>query len=398
MHVAQVFDMLREAGIEVRTFSADDLLVPRLTPWRYINNSAARRGLRRTLNDFQPDVVHLHNFYHLLSPGILAELRDWRRTHQGRIVMTAHDYHLACPNSGGRFLINGRMVPADPARLDALGYLLSRRWDHRSQAHGALKLVQHLWSYRVRRLHRIIDVVICPSRFMERLIERTGIATAHVPHPVHLGDEQCGVRDRSSGCLRMIFAGRIEPEKGLAEFLELLPEGFAGDLTMIGQGSEMARCREIVQRRGLADRVLFTGRLSHDEAMASIAAAHVLVLPSLWWENCPLVLLEALAVGTSILVSSLGAMPELVQEAHTGFTFVPGDRASLESALQAIIAAHAAGSLNQFNVSSLLHERSADRYAKRLLEAYGQRPAFESLQPVGGSMAALDMETIRPCP
>ena len=91
----------RRHGFTTGTFTSADLGPAPLTPWRYIDNATARQALADKLTAFRPDVVHLHNFYHVLSPGILAALAEFKRRFPLRVVMTAHDYHLACPNSGG---------------------------------------------------------------------------------------------------------------------------------------------------------------------------------------------------------------------------------------------------------------------------------------------------------
>ena len=99
-----------------------------------------------------------------------------------RIVMTAHDYHLVCPNSGGNWFRNGPHL-ADVDRLHSWRYLLTRRWDHRGRAHSSLKLLQHVWHYRLHDRRRTIDMVICTCRFLQDLVARLGIPAMHVANP-----------------------------------------------------------------------------------------------------------------------------------------------------------------------------------------------------------------------
>jgi len=135
---------LTDAGCEVTIITADRIGLPR-TPLAYIDSRHARRALAARLAEFEPGVVHLHNIYHLFSPGILATLGRWKRADPTRrVVATLHDYHIVCPNAGLRCFPRGRPagVAADPARLASLGYLLTQRWDHRGAAHGLLKLAR----------------------------------------------------------------------------------------------------------------------------------------------------------------------------------------------------------------------------------------------------------------
>ncbi len=361
--------LLRGRGIEVDVFTGDDVPSMRRTPLGYIDSRRARRALKARLDRFRPDVVHLHNFYHLLSPGILETIAAHRQHHPVRVIMTAHDFHLVCPSSGMLHVRRGDPRPADADRLGDTGYLLTRRWDERGMTHSMLKLAQHIWNYRLHRRRGIIDCVICPSRFLEGVLSKFDLPTVFVPHPVpepHRGD------GRPTGELRLVFAGRVGPEKGLVTLLEALPAAFPGRLTIVGDGPQLERCRAVTRRRGLEAIVELTGRLSHDDTMAVVGRSHVLVLPSVCYENHPLSLLEALAAGTNILVSDLGGMREIVADAGVGFVFDPRDPRSLRQALARIVDAFRDGTLNGFDVSGFLRQRGTEAYVDRLVETFGR--------------------------
>jgi glycosyltransferase involved in cell wall biosynthesis len=354
--------LLRDRGFEVEVFTSEDVPGHQRNAFGYIDSPRCRRALDAAVRRFEPDVVHLHNFYHELSPGVLAALRG------RRVVMTAHDYHLACPNAGlYRFRGGGldRLEPDTPPR----GKLI-RRWDHRGRAYSMLKGLQHTWNYDLRRRQREIDIVICPSRFMESVLASRGLNTRFIPHPLQPPAAPTGREETRPDRLHLVFAGRIELEKGLVPFLECLPYEIDGRLTIVGAGSSLDACREVCRRRDLDDLVEFTGPLPHDRTLRHIRRSHVLVLPSLWYENAPLSLLEALACGTNILTSDLGGMRETVTTAGVGFTMTAGDRASVEAALERIAAAHADGTLNDFDVSDLLASRSEQAYTDALIELY----------------------------
>jgi len=334
-----------------------------------VDNPLARRALAAKLRSFRPDVVHLHNYYHVLSPGILATLGEFKKRHPLRVVMTAHDYHLICPNAGGswfRWLTRAR-ESVDEARVKSLPSLMAHRWDERTYLHSLLKLAQHTWNYRWHQRRDVIDLVICPSRFLQVMLAATGLATIWLPHPVPVLPKAPVER---SGPLHLAFAGRLEPEKGLDDFLRLLPTDFDARLTIVGEGAEMARCQATSAERGWTDRVRFTGRLSHPETLAKIAASHVLVQPSRVLETYGLTLIEALAQGTNILAVNRGAAPEIVETTGIGFLFEPDDPASLAKQLRAIRAQFDAGTLNRFAIASFLDERSEARYLDALLRIY----------------------------
>ncbi len=364
----QTMALLREAGVIVEAFTCADLADARLTPFRYISNRQAQEALAAKLAVFRPDVVHLHNYYHLLSPGILATLADFQRVRPPRVVMTAHDYHLVSPNSGGSWFHGwtGRREDVEPGRLP-WGRLLARRWDERSLFHSFLKTVQHVWSYRWHRRERVIDLVMCPSRFVERMMASTGLTTCLLPHPLPPLPTTAPQR---AGRLRLVFAGRIEPEKGLNEFLQMLPADFDAAFTIIGAGSAREQCQATCAARQWTERVEFVGRLPHAETLARIAGAHVLVQPSRVLETYGLTLIEALSQGTNVLAANRGAAREIIEETGVGFLYEPDDAASLGAQLQAICQRYRAGTLNRFDISAFLDERSKARYLERLLAAY----------------------------
>jgi glycosyltransferase involved in cell wall biosynthesis len=370
--MTRTVELLRTAGWDARTFTQADLPNSRLTALRYLNNRVARRALRKTLDEFAPDVVHLHNYYHVLSPGVLGELGRYKKRIGVRVVMYAHDYHLVCPNSGANWYQHGRAELADFERCGSWGYLLGRRWDHRGRLYSSLKLAQHILAYRIRDRRRVIDLVLCPSRFMRSAIERSGRPTVHLPYPNPPTEPQRATRPAQ---LTFIFAGRIEPEKGLVLFLDLLPKDFAGRFLIVGDGIDRPAAEGICRGRGLGDRVEFLGRRPHAETMTLIAGSHVLVLPSRWYENYPLSMLEALALGTNLLVADRGGMLEIVEDAGVGYRFTPDDAVSVAEQLRRIAAAHADGTLNRFDTTEFLTSRNESSYLRRLLQLYTGEPA-----------------------
>lgn len=365
--MSRTVELLRTRGWDARTFSSDDLPDPRLTPWRYIDNYPARRALRAELHRFCPDVVHLHNFYHLLSPGSLAELRRYRRVSNARIVMTAHDYHLVCPNAGGTWFQNGEPTGADFEQVSKPGYLFTKSWDHRGRGHAFLKLAQHVWNYRFNRRSRVIDLVICPSRFLQSAVARLRVPTVWVPNASPAPPTISACRPDQ---LTLVFAGRLEPEKGIFRFVEMLPGDFAGRLVIVGDGVDRPRLERLIRDRNIAHQVELTGRLPHAEAIKQIASAHVLVLPSRWDENYPLSIAEALAMQTNVLVTDRGGMREIVLDAGVGYRFVQDNAESVRVQLHAIYVAHRGGQLNAFDVTKLMQQRNESNYIDAIERAY----------------------------
>lgn len=333
--------LLREAGHVVRVLSGEDCGGPP-GPIGYVHNRRACRAVRRAIADLDPDVVHAHNVYHVLSPAVLgtvAAIRDASeaagRGRRPRLVMTAHDFHLVCPNSGCcSFPRGGRRIedPADWHRWSPAMALraMRTRWDHRSAWRSWAKLLQHAWSHRVRRLRTAPDVIACPGAAAAARLRAGGVEAVVLPNPfVPAGDRPSAPPAARSA--RLVFAGRVEPEKGLVELLRIWPANRG--LDVYGDGSARAEAEAEAQRRGIADRVRFHGAVPRAAVVDAVAASAALVMASRSPESAPVVLLEALATGTPVVVPDLGGMAEAVAETGAGRTFTPDDAASLARAV-----------------------------------------------------------------
>ncbi len=363
---------LRRRGHEIEVFTGED--VPgRRTPWSYVENRRARRALRARLDSYAPDIVHFFNVYHELSPGVIEEADRWRAGRRARVLMTCADAHLVCPNAALQRFDGGCAQVADSGRPLGMRQLWRTRWDERSRSHSLLKSLQHAWNYRLRRRWRCIDAAICASRFLESTLVPCGVPTVRIPDPLpervpsHVAS--CG-----DGPVRLVFCGRVEPEKGLAEFIEAVAEVEGWTLDVVGDGRDMGRVQGVVQKRGLSERVRFIGKVEGEEAVRRIAQADFLVLPSRCCENAPACMFEALACGTGLLVGNLGGMPEIVSDSGVGLVFDPFDAGDMQETLVRTIEAHRAGRVAAGDVggdaSGYLASRSVEKYLDRLEMLY----------------------------
>ena len=340
------------AGHEARVFAGDAVGLSR-TPLSYIDSRRARGTLRWTLEQFRPDVVHLHNIYHLLSPGILATCardRDFRST---RVVLTLHDHHLVCPNPGGVAWENGR--PVEPHLPVGPGHALwRRRWDGSSRARSILRAAQRWWNYDWHKRHLNLDVITTPNPALQELvaswiggcapeIQRLENPPSSVPQPAR----------HSDAC---VVVARLEPEKGVAELLEVWDP--AMPLRIVGDGPERARAEQIAAQRSLDAK--FTGSLEPEDAVREIAHARTLVLPSASREGWPLVIDEAVASGTPVVVSNRARLRPPHDSTDLWHIYDPDVPATLD---RAISAARCKGGERPVATS-------AERFVDRLLGVY----------------------------
>jgi glycosyltransferase involved in cell wall biosynthesis len=325
-------------------------------------STSARRGIDAVVADFRPDVVHLHNTYHHLSPSILGPVA---RRHIPA-VMTLHDYKLACPTY--RFLDKGELCQA------CLGghftQAVRRRCKDGSLASSAA-MAAELAIHTAVRAYRHVQVFVCPSRFMAGRMAAAGVFPERlrwIPHFVSPVTE----RPAEDGNA-VVFAGRLSAEKGVDTLIEAVGRVAAPiRLDVAGDGPDRSRLEEVAGRLG-GGRVRFLGRLDGKAMDALIGEAVAVVLPSRWYENQPMIVLEAFARGVPVVVSNLGGTPELVRHGTDGFLVPPDDPATLASALQDLLEDPArARAMGKAARERALADFSPDAHLARLEGAYAE--------------------------
>lgn len=281
-------------------------------------------GMARVVRDFKPDVVHLHNIYHQLSPSILRPLAS----RSIPAVMTLHDYKLACPTY--RFLDKGQICEA------CLGgkyrQAVMRRCNRGSLAASTLNAVE-------MRLHMSfgayepVQQFLCPSEFLAGKMREAGVfpeRMRHIPHFV----QTAGVEVKSQPGGSAVFAGRLSHEKGVDTLIEAA--AMAGvHLDIAGEGPQMPALKAMAERLA-GGLVTFHGRIPLSEVRDLLRAGSVAALPARWYENQPLSVLDAFACGVPVVGTNLGGIPELIEDRVDGYLVPPDDPAQLADRLRAV--------------------------------------------------------------
>jgi glycosyltransferase involved in cell wall biosynthesis len=285
---------------------------------------SSRSGIERIVDRVRPDVVHLHNIYHQLSPSVLRPLA--RRGIP--TVMTLHDYKLVCPTY--QLLDRGGVCEA----------CLPRHF-HQAVAHrcnrgsvtGSVLAATELTLHTALGLYGAVDVFLCPSEFMRRTMARGRVypeRLAHVPHFAELGALTPAAAPGSG----VLFVGRLAPEKGVDVLLEAVGRlGPHVGLVVAGDGPERASLQARARELGLATRVRFVGRVPAPVVNRLMRAAAVVAVPSRWHENQPMTILEAFGAARPVVTTDLGGLPELVDEGETGSLVRADDPGALADAL-----------------------------------------------------------------
>jgi glycosyltransferase involved in cell wall biosynthesis len=320
------------------------------------NLDAARR-FRTVLQERRPDLVHTH-----VIDGFSASI--WRRARAigVPVVHTAHDYHLICPRA----------------------FLLTRDWKVCTHPTLACRTYR-TWHLRTAAA---VDLFVSPSQFLLDKHREAGLSaarTALVRNGIPLPQVSSGIVRQ--GRLRLLLLCRLTVEKGVQVVLDAmrrLPSAPDVELTIAGRGP----LEDTVRQAAAADpRIRFAGFVQGDEKHALLTAADYLLIPSLWYENAPVAVVEAAAYGLGLIGSRIGGIPELVEQGATGFLFEPGDAAGLAT----LFADLASGrrSLQGFAEAA---RAVADRHAvSRMVDAYEQHYAAlcHASAPAGATLTSM---------
>lgn len=299
---------------------------------RTIYNADARRRFAALLDRRRPQLIHAHNIYHQLTPAILSPARE-----RGiPVLLTLHDYKLLCPVY--TCLRDGHLCEACHGRWP-LPLLRHRCKDGALMDSSVLfaeaALHRLLGSYR-----RGVTRFTAPSRFLRGKMTAAGWPQERIallPNALPFSDAVLArpyLAPPPAARPVLLWVGRMSGEKGLATLLGALaacPEPLT--LQLVGDGPAEPALRALAADLALGDRVQWLGRRPRAEVPGLILAAAGCVLPSEWYENAPLSVLEAMAMGRPVIGSDLGGSPELIAAPRNGWLFGAGDAGALTAVL-----------------------------------------------------------------
>ena len=327
--------LLRERGHEVLDFNRYSDEVRGQGGWGILKGALATpynpfvvSAVRRAVQHFDPDVVHVHNTFPLISPAVFHAAGP-RATR----ILTLHNYRLFCaaaiPLRQGKACT---LCLAEHSIWPALRYGC-----YRGSRLATLPLATSIGLHRLLDTwHRHVDGFIALTDFQrDRMIE-AGLPSHKVFLKPHFYDKPPLPLPWSQRKGDVVFVGRLSEEKGLRFLLDawIAWGKEAPRLELIGQGPERELWENRVREAGMESHVVFTGQLPFDQVQVRIAQARLLVLPSICFEGFPMVIREAFALGVPVAASRLGSMQSLIESGYNGNLFEPGDSGSLLQAVR----------------------------------------------------------------
>ena len=311
---------LRGAGLAVETLFVhnDEIRSPLDRLRTAVEAAHAPGGIARVMAavaSFGPEVVHVHNIFPLISPGVHGAIRRAGAA----TVQTLHNYRLTCAN--GMLTRDG--VPCEDC-VSGSPYRAVLHGCYRGSRIGSLAVARTIELHRRRGTWtRDVDRFIALTEFARERFVAAGLPEHRIRvRPNGLTDSGMPEDRRRAGAL---YVGRLTAEKGLKVLAAAARISRSG-VTVIGEGP-------LASRLAGAPGITLLGSRDAAAVRAAMAAAVVLVVPSLWYEGLPSVIVEAFAVGTPVVASRIGALASLVADRDTGLLVAPGDAGELAGAL-----------------------------------------------------------------
>ena len=293
------------------------------TAGRMLYSFEARRKFASLLDEAKPDLVHVHNIYHQISPSILS-LAHKRGL---PVVMTVHDYSLHAPNYS--LFHDGRIC--EITKPHAYWRAVGHRCVKGSAAASALTALEMSLHRSLGLYKRSIDRYIAPSRFVQALMGEFGFddkKVAFLPHFIKAGEWQ-----PSYGGDYVLFVGRLSAEKGAEVLIRAAAVSKEVPVRIVGTGPDESFLKKLAVDLG-ANNVVFRGFRSGAELKQEYAGARFVVIPSVWYEVFGLVALEAYAAGKPVVASEIGGLAEIVRAGETGVPVSAGDAFELAGVLR----------------------------------------------------------------
>ncbi len=323
-HIVQYFGMEHEGrcvGNSANSYTSEmdfhngGKLAKLTYPFRIIYSSEAKRKIRRVLDDFGPDVVHLNNFNYQLTPSIILEIVKWRKEagKKCKIVYTAHDYQLICPNH----MCNNPNTHKNCEKCLNGSYFncIKGKCIHGSTARSLMGAFEAGY-WRLRGTYKYIDTFICCSQFMKTKLDSNPLFAKKTVAIHNFINEIPWVETQKEDYI--LYFGRFSEEKGIGTLMEAARRMPEVNFVFAGKGPMEDEIPSV-------DNISNVGFKSGYELADLIRKARASVYPSEWYENCPFSVIESQLYGTPVIGANVGGIPELIQVGKTGLLYNSGD-------------------------------------------------------------------------
>lgn len=328
---------------------------------RIIYSFEARRKISELLKDTYIDIAHFHIFQHQISPSVFAPLKKARIP----IILTLHDLKPMCPNY--QMYTHGHTCEKCKGHKYYNCFLNS--CTKGSRAKSLINTIEMYFHHAMGYYRNDVDRYIAVSNFFKDKMTEYGLNNDNIdylPNFIDVNRFKYNPIDNNYA----LFLGRLSSEKGVDILLEACRQTPEIPLVIAGTGPKEEELKRIAKDNRI-ENVTFVGFKSGDELLKLITEASFSILPSQVYENCPISILESLAVGTPVIGANIGGIPELIEENIDGCTFNATDPASLAGKMRKLWKdSDLRARMGKRGADKVHSKHTPDEHYRKLLELY----------------------------
>ncbi len=341
-------------------FHGGSLINKLLYPIKTIYSFEARKKIRKVLNDFSPDVLHINNFNYQLTPSIILEIDKWRKISKKKclIIYTAHDYQLICPNHMLYIPIKHELC--DKCTRGKYLNCYKNKCIHNSNLKSLVGSFEGLY-WKKKKVYKKIDKIICCSNFVKTKLDCNPFLKEKTITLLNFVSDIKPQKYKKENYV--LFFGRFSEEKGIKTIIKVCKE--LKDINFIFAGSGPLE-EEINSIPNINNVGFKTGKELYD----IIEKAKISIVPSEWYEPFGLTIVESQKLGTPVIGSYIGGIPEIIKNGWNGVTFKPGDSEQLRRIIEDLYKNNDKCSQLSYNCIKSEYE-TVDKYVNKLLNIYG---------------------------
>ncbi|MBW4459928.1 MAG: glycosyltransferase family 4 protein [Nodosilinea sp. WJT8-NPBG4] len=322
--------LLENHGHQVDRYTATNDDIPSYSPLRLaaktLWSQTAYREVRVRLRSQPYDIVHVQNFFPLISPSVYYAAQA-----EGvPVVQTLRNYRLICPN--GLFFRNGQVC--EDCVGQAVPYAGIVHKCYRQSRPASAMVTAMITTHRLLKTwDQQVNIFITLTQFAKQKLVEGGMPADKIIVKPNFIDPDPGVGSGNGGFA--LYVGRLSVEKGLDTLIDAWKQlSTPYPLKIVGDGPLADLVRDAAQA---LPNIEWLGRRPIGEVHHLMGEASFLVFPSKWYETFGRVAVEAFAKGTPVVAAKIGAIAELVETGKTGLHFEPGNPHSLAQQVQQLL-------------------------------------------------------------
>lgn len=288
-----------------------------------------KKKMEEALEDFKPDIVHLNNFQRQLSASIIEPIKKKNIP----IVFTAHDVQAVCP---AILMLDNKKNVCEKCLKGKYINCIKNKCNKGSTLKSIIGAIEGDY-YRKNKIYtKKIDYIITPSEFYRNKLIEDGINQDKILAVHNFIDvDEYNVPKIDEGYA--LYVGRLSKEKGIFNLIKAFSLIEEGELRIVGEGPEKEKIINFISEQHLENKVKLLGYLDKDKVKEQIRKCRFVVVPSIWYENCPYSIMETLAIGKPVIGANIGGIPELVQNGYSGITYNFDNIEELESCIKKLL-------------------------------------------------------------